>query len=165
MDRAILRIIDANLNRSREGLRVCEDIARFILNSASLSGELKATRHNISLIARRNSAVKGLLSASRDSDGDVGRCSRRASEMKRRDTGDIFAANIERVKESLRVLEEFFKLIDKTSSSRLCSLRFDVYGIEKKALKRIASMPCKPFGRLRVLSRTQSRDKTGSRKI
>ena len=57
--------------------------------------------------------------------------------MKRRNLSDIFAANIERVKESLRVLEEIFKLVNVKSSSEFCSLRFKVYEIEKKALRKI----------------------------
>ena len=40
-----LRIIDANLNRMGEGLRVLEDAARFLLNNAVLSEELKTLRH------------------------------------------------------------------------------------------------------------------------
>ena len=70
-------------------------------------------------------------------EGDILRRSRFESEMKRRGLADIFAANMERVKESLRVLEEIFKLIDGKSSSRFCSLRFKVYAIEKKAMKRL----------------------------
>ena len=40
----ILRIIDANLNRTAEGLRVLEDIARFVLDDAALSRQLKIMR-------------------------------------------------------------------------------------------------------------------------
>ncbi|MFA6321291.1 MAG: thiamine-phosphate pyrophosphorylase [Candidatus Omnitrophota bacterium] len=132
----LYRIIDANLNRSREGLRVCEDIARFALNSKPLTGELKSVRHGISDIVKKIEKRLKLLTAARDSDGDILRCSGLASEMKRSSLDDVFAANIERVKESLRVLEELFKLIDNKSSSEFCVLRFKVYAIEKKALKR-----------------------------
>ncbi len=137
MKNKIYRIIDANLNRSREGLRVCEDISRFALNSRTLTEELKSVRHGISDIAKAKSARLAVLSASRDSDKDVLRCSAFEAEMRRASLDDIFAANIERVKESLRVLEELFKLIDDKSSSRFCGLRFRVYSIEKKALKRL----------------------------
>ena len=57
--------------------------------------------------------------------------------MKRLGYCDIFGANIERVKESLRVLEEFFKLIDKKDSAKFTKLRFKVYEIEKKALSHL----------------------------
>ncbi len=133
----IYRIIDANLNRSREGLRVCEEITRFALDSKPLTTELKRARHSISDIAKGRRRELNMFSESRDSDGDVLRQSRFAAEMKRRGLSDIFAANIERVKEALRVLEEVFKLIDNKSSSQFCDIRFKVYSIEKKALKRL----------------------------
>lgn len=135
----IIRIIDANLNRSREGLRVCEDIARFTLSSASLTRDLKEVRHAISDIAKKKPLGPGVLSESRDSEKDIGRCSKTAGEMSRDRIADIFSANIERVKESLRVLEEFFKLIDKRSSAKFASLRFRTYDIEKRAVKKLAS--------------------------
>ena len=140
LKKEIYRIIDANLNRSREGLRVCEDISRFILNSPRITGQLKAVRHEISDIVKASmkSGVKFL--ECRDSEADVGRCSGTAKEMKRGGYTDIFMANIERVKESLRALEEFFKLIDKKRSSELSTLRFKVYEIEKKAVKSLGAL-------------------------
>ena len=137
LSKEICRIIDANLNRSREGLRVCEDIARFALNSKALTAELKSARHGISDIAKSSASRLESLRESRDSAGDVLRRSGFESEMKRRGLADIFAANIERVKESLRVLEELFKLIDRKSSSKFCALRFEIYSIEKRAVKRL----------------------------
>ncbi len=137
MQKKIYRIIDANLNRSREGLRVCEDIARFALNSKTLTKELKSIRHDISGIAKGSARQLKALGSSRDSEGDILRRSGFESEMKRRGLADIFAANIERVKEGLRVLEELFKLIDDKSSSRFCGLRFKAYAVEKKAMKRL----------------------------
>jgi thiamine-phosphate pyrophosphorylase len=71
----IYRIIDANLNRSREGLRVCEEIARFVLKSPSLTRELKTIRHRISDVARVRPVGQSVLSESRDSDRDVGKWS------------------------------------------------------------------------------------------
>ena len=130
----ICRIVDANLNRSREGLRVCEDIARFALDSKSLTEELKRVRHGISDIAKSSSLRLEGLADARNSEGDILKRSRFESEMKRCGLSDIFAANIERVKESLRVLEEIFKLINVKSSSRFCILRFKVYALEKKAI-------------------------------
>ncbi len=43
----VLRILDANLNRAREALRVVEDYARFVLNDDALCGELKQLRHDL----------------------------------------------------------------------------------------------------------------------
>jgi thiamine-phosphate pyrophosphorylase len=135
MKKEVYRIIDANFNRSREGLRVCEEVARFTMNSAVLTNDLKLVRHSISSILKNTPATAKMLNASRDTISDVGRHNRPESEMSRITCTDIFGANIQRVKESLRVLEEFFKLIDKKSSARFADLRFKVYEIEKKASK------------------------------
>ena len=139
-DRDIYRIIDANLNRSREGLRVCEEIVRFGLSSPALTKELKSVRHKISEIAKAHYKKMGSLSCARDSLGDIGRASRRPSEMRRSGFGGIFTANAQRAKESLRVLEEFYKLLDKKISARFSRLRFRVYEIERKASGRIEAL-------------------------
>jgi thiamine-phosphate pyrophosphorylase len=132
----VLRLIDANLNRSREGLRVCEDICRFIFNSPGLTKDLKTARHDVTALAKHLNGSTGLLLKNRNTEEDVGRDSFSATEMKRSGACDIFSANIERVKESLRVLEEFSKLIDTKISVKFSRLRFKVYDIEKKAALR-----------------------------
>ena len=139
-DKDVYRIIDANLNRSREGLRVCEEVARFGLSSPRLTKELKSVRHAVSLIAKAHYKKRGSLSCARNSSTDVGRVSRKPSEMRRSGFSDIFTANAQRAKESLRVLEEFYKLKDKTISTRFSRLRFRVYEIERKVSKRIETL-------------------------
>jgi thiamine-phosphate pyrophosphorylase len=137
LKREIFRIIDANFNRSREGLRVCEEVTRFVWNSPALTKELKSVRHSITQILKDTPATSKILFETRDTRSDVGRKERKKSEMKRLGYSDIFGANIERAKESLRVLEEFFKLIDKDDSAKFTKLRFKVYEIEKKALSHL----------------------------
>jgi len=61
-------------------------------------------------------------------------------ELKRDDYQDIFFANIQRVKESLRVLEEFAKLINKNIAIEFKKLRYGIYEIEKKVTQRISSL-------------------------
>lgn len=135
MKRQIYRIIDVNLNRSREGLRVCEEICRFVLEDKSLTDELKRLRHKITGCIRYYPArLKGVVSA-RDSEKDIAKAAH-PLERKRRSWKEISLANIERVKESLRVLEEFSKLIDGKSADRFKRLRFKSYDIEKKLILR-----------------------------
>jgi thiamine-phosphate pyrophosphorylase len=139
VDRKFYRAIDANLNRLREALRVSEDIARFVLDSPSLTRDLKETRHTISgLIRSIPGYAKKFISARSVSD-DVGRPTPEF-EISRRDCADLMSANLQRAKESLRVLEEFFKLIDTKKSQRFKTLRYKLYDIEKKAAKRMASL-------------------------
>lgn len=140
MNRKFYRVIDANLNRAREALRVAEDIMRFIFDSPSITKDLKEIRHGISEIIKSIPRYgKDYLSA-RSAETDVGRPTSRL-EKKRRGYADILYANLERAKESLRVLEEFFKLFDLNKSESFKSLRYKLYAIEKKASRRLASLP------------------------
>lgn len=132
------RIIDANINRTKEGLRVCEEIARFILNSRPLTAEFKRIRHNIdSIIKRLPPNIK--LIQERNSLKDIGK-NIRANELHRADCRDIFCANIQRLKESIRVLEEFSKLGDRKAALGFKEIRYEIYAIEKKSLKKIESL-------------------------
>ena len=67
-----VRIIDANANRAREGLRVLEDIARFMLDRGDLTELAKRLRHEVTAAigALGIDPVRGL--AARDTSGDVG---------------------------------------------------------------------------------------------
>jgi thiamine-phosphate pyrophosphorylase len=132
------RIIDANINRVKEGLRVCEEITRFILNNRLLTRELKEARHQIDAAARSLAARSELLQE-RLSSSDVGE-NIYANELKRDSLKDIFFANIQRVKESVRVLEEFSKLININSSLKFKKVRYKIYAIEKKASAKISAL-------------------------
>lgn len=48
----IFRIIDANLNRGREALRVLEEYARFVLDDVALTRRAKTLRHGLADVAR-----------------------------------------------------------------------------------------------------------------
>jgi len=135
----IYRIIDANLNRVKEGLRVCEEITRFILDNQKLSALFKKIRHQIDTPARKIYPAS-LLLAGRQSSSDAGRRNS-YGELKRSNCKDIFGANIQRAKESLRVLEEFSKLVDAKSAENFKQLRYKVYAIEKKSFKNISALP------------------------
>ena len=134
----IYRIIDANLNRSKEGLRVCEEVARFILADQTLSALYKKIRHSIDGQAKRL-CLPAQLFGQRNSRQDVGRLNS-CGELKRNNYQDIFWANIQRVKESLRVLEEFSKIINLSAALGFKKLRFKVYEIEKSSFKKISSL-------------------------
>ena len=131
--KGLLRILDANFNRVREGLRTSEDIARFILDHARLATQIKSLRHQITAVYK-DQVIKSLLD-SRDAAGDVGRGADRF-EKKRKDWSDVFYANIQRSKEALRVLEEVYKILDLRVSRKMQRLRFKLYDIEKTTASR-----------------------------
>ena len=133
------RIIDANLNRAKEGLRVCEEVARFILDNHKFTAQFKKIRHKVdSLIGKIYPDAKLLVQ--RRAGNDVGRFNSRG-ELKRCNCRDIFWANIQRTKESLRVLEEFSKLLDPKTALGFKQLRYEVYEIEKDSFKEISTLP------------------------
>lgn len=131
MKKEILRILDANFNRSREGLRVCEEIARFVWQDKALTEEFKKLRHGITRNIQRFPVPPDFLLVSRNSSADVGRDIMNFSP--RKNYQDVFCANIQRVKESLRVLEEFSAVYSNVLSRKFARMRFRVYEIEKKA--------------------------------
>ena len=123
----LYRVIDANLNRLKEGVRVIEDIARYLENDKSLASKLKAIRHQSRIDDLQN------LLASRDSVNDVLRPTV-ASEMERSDLQSILIANYKRAQESSRVLEEMYKIVDPTLSETFKEIRYTLYTLEKEHL-------------------------------
>lgn len=123
----LYRVIDANLNRLKEGIRVIEDIARYLRNDKTLASRLKALRHESRIDDLQN------LLASRDSVNDVLRPTVE-SEMQRSDLDSILAANYKRAQESSRVLEEIYKVIDPVRSETFKTIRYNLYTLEKETL-------------------------------
>jgi len=140
-------MIDANLNRTGEGLRVLGDVARFILNDTELSQQLRTLRHDLAWETRALGI--GLLSQ-RDSEHDVGyprstRITSMEQELALERTSlqglsDLVRANAKRVEESLRVVEELAKLPEissKLTSTRFEQVRFAVYALERNLVSKI----------------------------
>lgn len=120
-------MIDANLNRLKEGIRVIEDIARYLQNDKTTASRLKSLRHQ-SKISDLNT-----LLASRDSINDVLRPTVE-SEMQRNDINGILIANYKRAQESSRVLEEMYKIVDPALSENFKHVRYELYTLEKEHL-------------------------------
>ncbi len=132
-----LRIIDANLNRIGEGLRLLEDTARLLLNDASLTQQLKTMRHE--LVKGDWSFNKQLLQA-RNSEGDVGINIETPDQEKQRELPLMVVANSRRVQESLRTVEELAKIpgiTPKLNSEKFKQARFNLYSIERNLLSKL----------------------------
>ncbi|MBD3246752.1 MAG: thiamine-phosphate pyrophosphorylase [Candidatus Omnitrophica bacterium] len=137
MDKGILRLIDANFNRCKEGLRVVEDIFRFVTPEERLRTHTRQLRHDLDRIARENLIREGILS--RDSAQDPGK-PLDALESDRKGIQDILYANLQRAKESLRVLEETFKLTCPEQVKNIKQFRYDLYTLEKDILSQWPSL-------------------------
>ena len=142
IENKLLQIIDANLNRAREGLRVCEDITRFSLQDKKATSALKTIRHSATdLVLKSKKISLAKLLSNRDVAGDKTKFIDFTPDPDI-NISDIFMSNIERVKESLRVLEECFKIIDEKISRGYRKLRFDAYDIEKRIVKKTGLISC-----------------------
>jgi len=131
----LLQIIDANLNRCSEGLRVIEEIARFILGDEKLQRSTKRLRHELAgFFTDKRSAPAArikFVASGRDSERDVGRQYSTRSEMERADAAQILKSSFSRAEESARVLEEFTKMLDTGVSAQIKRFRFKLYTLEK----------------------------------
>ncbi len=139
MNRSVYRTIDANANRLTEGLRVCEDIARFVLLDKKKTRRFKSLRHSAFSAVKKFDKEKKDLLKSRNSRKDVGKKTIK-NEAQRKNVADIFRANIKRAEESARVLEEFSKLVNTRLSGRFKDMRFELYSLEKGIAKKLQAL-------------------------
>jgi len=145
-----LRVVDANLNRAREGLRVCEEVTRMILNDPGLTRRYQRFRYSLNSAAKFHPAG-GLLKA-RDPHRDVGRPQRRGMISPHRGYQGLVLANMKRVEEALRVLEEFTRLKNVSArphpqrlklgavSRAFGMLRFHAYCLEQDLLSKLSAV-------------------------
>jgi thiamine-phosphate pyrophosphorylase len=120
------RLLDANANRAREGLRVVEDTARFILEKEDAATALRTLRHRLDELMRVHYDE---LIGNRDVEHDPGRM----NESKK--TGGVpavLAANFKRCSEALRVVEEYSRVVAPEAVRSVQSIRFQVYQWEKR---------------------------------
>lgn len=135
------RMIDANANRAREAMRVLEDIARFGLDDAGISGGMKSLRDRFRSALDAAGLSRASLSAARDTPGDVGTTLTAPGEVRR----ESILANAEaagaRLSEALRVVEESLKVLGKDARS-VESIRYTGYELERQLLAALAKPDC-----------------------
>jgi len=142
-----LRIIDANLNRAREALRVMEDYARFDLDDAGLSFAVKDLRHALVECTRKTAGPSSqetstlataefgqALLAQRDIDGDVGRGIKADSERYREGPLAVAETAAKRLSEALRSVEEYGKTVNRPFAEAIERIRYRGYDLERRLL-------------------------------
>lgn len=129
-DPIVRRILDANLDRAREGLRVVEEWCRFGLENAALTATCKQLRQELARCHHPD------LRLARDTPADPGTTLTHAQEQCRSDLQAVLQANLGRVQEALRVLEEYGKLYDLELAATCKQVRYQVYGLESALLTR-----------------------------
>jgi thiamine-phosphate pyrophosphorylase len=131
------RIIDANVNRASEGLRVLEDHFRFLHPDNPVNGKLRELRHKVRDSLKH---IDGILISSRDSAADNGlKISQNSGSDKKTNGKEFTAANFKRVQEAARSIEENLNLAGHYSEAKLFeNIRFETYTIERSALSMTA---------------------------
>ncbi len=125
---AVYRILDANLDRAREGLRIVEEWCRFGLNNADQTDRIKHLRQTL---AQWHDPI---LRQARDTPGDPGTALTHPQEAERGDVAAVLLANLCRVQEALRVLEEYGKLYRSDFAAACKTMRYQVYTLESDLL-------------------------------
>lgn len=125
---ALYRILDANLDRTREGLRVIEEWCRFGLNDAQLTEQCKQWRQ---LLAHWHTPD---LRAARNTPGDAGTDLTHPQEASRDSIEHVLQANFCRVEEALRVLEEYGKVYSSEMAAVVKQMRYQVYTLESRLM-------------------------------
>lgn len=125
-DAAVYRILDANLDRAREGLRIIEEWCRFGLNSTTLTEECKQLRQAIAQWHTED------IRLARDTPNDAGTDLSHPNEEHRASIAQLLRVNLARVQEALRVLEEYGKIIDPEMGAACKQLRYRTYTLDSK---------------------------------
>ena len=127
LSQAAYRILDASANRASEGFRTLEDFARFVLDDREATESLKQLRHRLAGALKVVDREK--LLRSRDTPGDVGTDIQNESEYVRENIVDVVTAAASRLSQSLRVIEEYAKMIDGGLCKTTESIRYQTYSI------------------------------------
>ena len=127
-DNRIAQLIDANLDRAREGLRVMEDWCRFGLKRSDFSIQIKGWRQQLG--AHHHNIYRKARLTSEDPAMGVPH----PLQKQRSTPEEIFVANSSRVQEALRVIEEFTRITDPMLSEIAAKIRYETYEIEIQAL-------------------------------
>lgn len=125
MEKELYRALDANLNRAREGLRVLEDVARFSLNDIALAARARKIRHEFLSVMDQHYP---LLLAARDVGTDFGA---EYAASRHQDEKALMVANVRRVQEAARVLEETARYLRPEAADSFKKLRFAAYELEQ----------------------------------
>lgn len=120
----VYRILDANLDRAREGLRIIEEWCRFGLNHVQFTNECKHLRQEL---AKWHSDE---ILATRDTAHDAGTGLTHPNEQRRTSVSQILRVNFCRVQEALRVLEEYGKISSPEMGDACKQMRYRVYILE-----------------------------------
>ncbi|EDX84796.1 Thiamine monophosphate synthase/TENI subfamily, putative [Synechococcus sp. PCC 7335] len=147
---ALLRILDANLDRAREGMRIIEEWCRFGLNDEATTAQLKNLRQTI---AQWHTPE---IRAARDTPGDMGTALTHTQESLRDSLGDVLQVNLARTQEALRVLEEYGKLYSQEMAAACKQMRYQLYTLDSQLMAKFPDTTDQGTRRMQQLARSRT---------
>ncbi len=124
----VYRILDANLDRAREAVRTIEEWCRFGLEDVALCDRCKQIRQELAQWHREE------FRRARNTPDDPATGLSHANESHRADVQAVLRANMGRLQEALRVLEEYGKVVDPSMGEAMKQMRYQVYTLESQLL-------------------------------
>ena len=125
----VLRIIDVNLNRLNESLKLIEDLTRFHVEDHTLLARIREIRKNF-LNFKQSLPLEHIIVA-RKSHEDLGRRAK-FDTTRKRGASDLLLSNLSRAKESARTIEEALKVMRMNLSRAMKEVRFQIYDFERE---------------------------------
>jgi thiamine-phosphate pyrophosphorylase len=120
---------------------VIEETVRFVLNDCELAKEIKRIREEYrSIVCYFGDDIL----QHRDSQTDIGKSNDFDFSI-RRNIKDVVLRSFGRVEESMRVIEEYGKIINKDVSVKAKTIRFHLYALEKETINKLNKI-IKSFG-------------------
>ncbi len=126
---SVAQLIDANLDRAKEGLRVVEDWCRFGLHREDFIVTLKDWRQKLG----QQHHYKYKQARSTTTDKGIGLD--HPAQKNRLTPEHVISANCARVQEALRVIEEFARSSNPSLASISAKIRYGLYQLEIDILK------------------------------
>ena len=127
-DVTLHRILDANLDRAREGLRVIEEWCRFGLDNVEFTNTCKQLRQELARWHRPEFRL------ARNTPADPGTTLTHPQEQQRPNVSSVLRANLARVQEALRALEEYGKVDNPDLAAACKQMRYQIYTLESELL-------------------------------
>ncbi|WP_319372033.1 thiamine-phosphate pyrophosphorylase [uncultured Ilyobacter sp.] len=126
----LYRVLDVNVNRASEGVRVIEDLFRFYFENESLTKECRILRHNLRKTMKE---VDSHLIESRDTRGDIGlSVSQKVKNDSKESVDQLLISNFKRIQEAVRCIEEVLKVLSLYNLSKdMERIRYQSYSLEK----------------------------------
>ena len=134
LDPQLARILDANANRIREGLRTAEDYVRFLIGDLQQAGRLKLARQTVTEILRGVPGLEASLIESRNVGADPMRPANWKDVLRRIEKEsplEVAQRGLKRAQEGLRVVEENLRGYDAERAEQIARLRYLAYESEQ----------------------------------